>query len=132
ASAVPCSSSRRKPAAGRSGIPGSPTSSFAAGRPSPACPIAPITRAWPTSRRTCAGIDGSSEADRSTRLPEAIIERIAGTAHGADRIGVVAAVVRFAQPADMNVHGAFTDVHLDAPHTAAQLFPRGHAAPPLH
>ena len=41
-----------------------PTSSSAAAGRSPACPIAPITRASPTSRPTCAATGGRSAVDR--------------------------------------------------------------------
>src|SRR5215471_11768085 len=42
-------------------------------------------------------------------LHEAIVERIAGTAYGADRIGGAAAVERLAQAPDMDVGGALVD-----------------------
>ena len=46
---------------------------------------------------------------------EAVVERVAGAAHGADRVGHLAAVDGLAQPADMHVDGALIDVDLRAP-----------------
>ena len=56
--------------------------------------------------------DGASLGGRP---PEAIIERIAGAAHGADRIRLAAAIERLAEPPDVNIHGALVDVDLGAP-----------------
>src|SRR5712691_903734 len=69
---------------------------------------------------------------RLRRLAEAIVERVAGAAHGADRVGLVAAVERLAQPADMDVHGALVDIDLAAPHAVEQLLAREHTAGALH
>src|SRR5262245_3004956 len=153
ASAAPCSSSTRRPAAGRSAIQAIPTSSFAAARPSPACPIAHTTRASPISRPICAASGGRSGVDRSARalrpgltrfdtayrhwlqsrrLPKPVIERVAGAANGADRIGIVTAVERLAQPAHMDVDGALVDVDFAAPHAVEELFAREYATGPLH
>src|SRR5216683_5573382 len=66
------------------------------------------------------------------RLAEAVVERVAGAAHGADRIDVVAAIERLAQPADMDVDGALVDVDFAAPDPVEQLLAREHAAGSLH
>src|SRR5581483_3242624 len=54
-------------------------------------------------------------------LAEAIIQRIAGAAHGADRIGGLPTVERLAQTADMDIDGALVDVDVAAPDTIEQL-----------
>jgi hypothetical protein len=54
-------------------------------------------------------------------LAEAVVERIAGAAHGADRVGLMAAVERLAQAADVDVDGALVDVDVGAPHAVEQL-----------
>src|SRR5262249_1616579 len=162
-SVAPCSSSPRKPAAGRSAIRAAPTSSSVGARPSPACPTAPTTRASPTSPPTCAATGVPSAAERRRRaaagrragrsrtiarrssvaagagrtallrrLAEAVVERIAGAAHGADRIGVVAAIESLAQPADVDIDGALVDVNLAAPHAVEQLLAGEHASRTLH
>src|SRR5580700_10458521 len=71
-------------------------------------------------------ITGSSafaddDTDGSTRLAETIVERVAGAAHGADRIDGVAAVECLAQAADMDVHSALVDIDVAAPHPVEQL-----------
>src|SRR4051812_33675436 len=66
------------------------------------------------------------------RLAEPVVERVAGAAHGADRVGVLAAVERLAQATDMDVDGALVDVDLAAPDAVEQLLAREHAAGPLH
>ena len=43
------------------------------------------------------------------RLGEPIIQRIAGAAHGADRILLAAGIEQFAQAADMHVDGALIE-----------------------
>src|SRR3954464_10871057 len=78
--------------------------------------------------RVKPGNDGS----RSSHLSEAVVEGVAGAADGPDRIGLVAAVERLAQAADMDVDGALVDVDLAAPHAVEQLLAREHAARPLH
>src|SRR5271165_2141850 len=62
------------------------------------------------------------------RLGEAVVERVAGAAHGADRILLAARVEQFAQPADMHVDGALVDVDVAAPDAVEQLLAREHAA----
>src|SRR5580658_3293516 len=69
---------------------------------------------------------------RSTRLAEAVVERIAGAAHGADRIDGVAAVERLAQAPDMDVDGALVDIDVAAPDAVEQLLAREHPAGTLH
>ena len=49
-----------------------PISSSAAARPSPACPTAPITRASPISRPTCAATGGRSGGSCYVDLPNAV------------------------------------------------------------
>src|SRR5262249_23302125 len=69
---------------------------------------------------------------QSRRLPKPIVKRVAGAADGADRIGIVTAVERLAQPADMDVDGALVDIDFAAPHAVGKLFAREHATGPLH
>ena len=117
------------------GDPGSSDFFSAAAIRSSACPIAPITRGSPTSRHpTGAATSGRAALERrlSAPLAEAIVERIAGAAHGADRIGGVAAVERLAQAADMHVDGALVDIDVAAPDAVEQLLARKHPAGPLH
>src|SRR5260221_129680 len=67
--------------------------------------------------------------------PEAepeLVERVAGAAHGADGVVVVAAVERLAQPPDMNVDGALVDVDVAAPDTVEKLLAGKDAAGALH
>src|SRR5262249_27740996 len=68
---------------------------------------------------------------QSRRLPKPVVERVAGAADGADRIGIVTAVERLAQPADMDVDGALVDIDFAAPHAVEKLFAREHATGPL-
>src|SRR5436309_718025 len=49
------------------------------------------------------------------RLAEPLVERIAGAAYGADRVGGAAAIERAAQPTDMHVDGALVDVDVAPP-----------------
>src|SRR5262245_61530582 len=60
------------------------------------------------------------------------IERIARGADGADDVGVVLAVQRHAQAADMDVDGACLDIDVLAPHRIEQLLAREYAAGMLH
>src|SRR5580704_6649423 len=69
---------------------------------------------------------------RSTRLAEAIVERIAGAADGADRVDGVAAVERLAQAADMDVDGALVDIDVAAPDAIEQLLAGEHPAGAFH
>src|SRR5262249_36945075 len=69
---------------------------------------------------------------RSRALHEAIVERIAGAAHGTNRIGGAAAVERLAQASDMDVDGALVDIDVAAPHPVEQLFAREHPTGILH
>src|SRR5580693_10069814 len=69
---------------------------------------------------------------RSTRLAEPIVERIAGAAHGADRIDGVTAVERLAQAADMDVDGPLVDIDVAAPHPVEQLLAGKHPAGTFH
>ena len=62
------------------------------------------------------------------RFREPIVERVAGAAHGADRVLLTAGVEQFAQPPDMYVHGALVDIDIAAPDAVEQLLTREHAA----
>src|SRR5260370_41379961 len=62
------------------------------------------------------------------RLCEAIVERVAGAAHGADRVLLAAGVERLAQAADVDVDGALVDIDVAAPDAVEQLLAREHAA----
>src|SRR5258708_39715403 len=66
------------------------------------------------------------------RAAEAVVERVARAADGADRVSLAAAVERLAQPADMDVDGALVDIDLRAPHRVEQLGARKHPAGPFH
>src|SRR5262245_60093725 len=79
-----------------------------------------------------AGRSGDDAWDGLRRLAEAIVQRVTGAAHGADRVGVVAAVERLAQASDMHVDGTLVDIDLAAPDAVEQLLAREHAARPLH
>src|SRR5258708_37908700 len=62
------------------------------------------------------------------RLSEPVVERIAGAAHGADRILLLARVEQFAQPPDVHIHGAFVDIDVAAPDAVEQLLAAEHPA----
>src|SRR4029450_7495129 len=134
-------------------MPARPIFSFAEGRPSLGSPIAHTIHGSPISRRTCAASGGrcgdslnrrpagdaraepatpTAKCAGSSRLPEPIVERVAGATHGSNRIRFVAAVERLAQSADMHVHRALVDIDLAAPYPVEQLFAREDAAGPLH
>ena len=61
-----------------------------------------------------------------------IIQRVPRAAHGADGVGLLAAVDGLAQAPDMDVDGALVDIDLGAPDAVEQLLAREHAARPLH
>src|SRR6195256_4095427 len=67
-----------------------------------------------------------------SRLAKSLVERIAGAAHGADRIGRAAAIERTAEPPDMHVDGTLVDVDIAAPHAVEQLLARVDAPRALH
>src|SRR4030088_2686168 len=56
-----------------------------------------------------------------SRFREPVVQRVAGAAHGADRILLAARVEQFAQPPDMHIHGAFVDIDVAAPVAVEQL-----------
>src|SRR5258708_57399 len=60
------------------------------------------------------------------RFRKPIIQRVAGAAHGADRVLLAAGVEQFAQAADMDVHGALVDIDVAAPDTIEQLLAAEH------
>src|ERR1700744_5675137 len=64
----------------------------------------------------------------SLRFCEAIVERVAGAADGADRILLAAGIEQLAQAADMHVDGALVDVDVTAPDAVEQLLAREHPA----
>src|SRR3984957_10741835 len=76
--------------------------------------------------------DDDTACDGSARLAETIVERIAGAAHGADRVDGVAAVERLAQAADVDVDGALVDIDVAAPHPVEQLLAGEYPAGTLH
>src|ERR1051325_692907 len=67
--------------------------------------------------------DGSASFTRgiSVRRAEAVVERVAGATHRANRIGGVAAVDRLAQASDVDIHRALVDIDIGAPHAVEQL-----------
>src|SRR6516162_10977742 len=69
---------------------------------------------------------------RPGRLLEAVVERVARAAHGANRVALGIAIERAAQPADVDVHGALVDVDIAPPYAVEQLLAREYAAGPLH
>src|SRR5262249_39205509 len=68
----------------------------------------------------------------SGALAEAVIERVAGAAHGADRVGGAPAIESLAQPPDVHVDRTFVDVDVAAPDPVEQLLARKYAARALH
>src|SRR6266700_3646636 len=62
------------------------------------------------------------------RFREAVVERVAGAAHGADRILLAARIEQFAQAADMHVDRTLIDIDVAAPDTVEQLLAAEHAA----
>src|SRR6185369_17924142 len=65
---------------------------------------------------------------RLLRLREAIVQRVAGAAHGADRILLAAEIEQLAQAADVDVHGALVDIDVAAPDAVQELLAAEHAA----
>src|SRR6202051_2563693 len=61
-------------------------------------------------------------------LREAIVERVARAAHGADRILLTTRIEQFTQPSDMHVHRALIDIDVAAPDAVEQLLAAEHAA----
>src|SRR5215216_2589656 len=61
-------------------------------------------------------------------LAEALVERVAGAAHGADGVALALAVERFAQPADVDIDGALVDVDVASPNAVEQLLARKYPA----
>src|ERR1700676_771480 len=55
------------------------------------------------------------------RLGEPVIQRVAGAAHGADRILLAAGIEQLAQAADMHVDGALVDIDVAAPDRVEQM-----------
>src|ERR1700731_2919238 len=75
---------------------------------------------------------GSWRVARLRGLAEAVVQRIAGAAHGADRVRHAAAVERLAQAADMDVDGALVDIDVAAPDLVEQLLAGKHPAGAFH
>src|SRR5258708_33230468 len=71
---------------------------------------------------------GDDNAALRLSLGEAIVEGVAGTTHGADRILLAAGIEQLAQPADVDVDGALVDIDVAAPDAVEQLLAREHAA----
>src|SRR3979490_3400737 len=61
-------------------------------------------------------------------LREPVVQRVAGAAHGADRILLAAGIEQLAQAADMYVDGALVDIDVAAPDAVEQLLAAEHAA----
>src|SRR4051812_921133 len=59
-------------------------------------------------------------------LREPVVQRIAGAAHGADRILLAAGIEQFAQAADMHVDGALVDIDVAPPNAVEQLLAAEH------
>src|SRR5271170_3464061 len=61
-------------------------------------------------------------------LREAIVERVARAAYGADRILLTTGIEQFTQPSDMHVHRTLIDIDVAAPDAVEQLLAAEHAA----
>src|SRR3569833_2176155 len=78
-------------------------------------------------------MERGEERKASTRdAAEAVVEGVARAAHGADRVGELAAVDRLAQAADVHVDRALVDIDIRTPDAVEQLLAREYAAGPLH
>src|SRR3954451_24662442 len=62
------------------------------------------------------------------RLRKPVIQRIAGAAHGANRVLLAVRVEQFAQAADMHVDGALVDIDVASPDAVEQLLAAEHPA----
>src|SRR6202030_3744672 len=62
------------------------------------------------------------------RLGKTVVQRVAGAAHGADRILLAAGVEQFSQPADMHIDSALVDIDVAAPYAVEQLLAAEHPA----
>src|SRR5947208_17040422 len=69
---------------------------------------------------------------RAPSLTGGGVQGVAGGADGADEVGVLLAVQRDAQAADMHVDGARLDIDVLAPHRIEELLAREDAAGMLH
>ena len=58
------------------------------------------------------------------REAKCLVEGITSAANGADRVGAISDVERFAQASDMNVHGAFIDIDVAPPYRIEKLLTR--------
>src|ERR1700749_5352104 len=67
-------------------------------------------------------------ASQLLRLGEAVAQRVAGAAHGADRVLLAARIEQLAQAADMHVDGALVDIDVAPPDAVEQLLAREHPA----
>src|SRR5262249_3796406 len=65
---------------------------------------------------------------RRRSLREAVVERVAGAAHGANRGLLAARIEQLAQAADMHVDGALVDIDVAAPDAVEQLLAGEHPA----
>src|SRR5262245_22186206 len=61
-------------------------------------------------------------------LGEAVIQRVAGAADGADRVLLATRVEQLAQATDVDVHGALVDIDVAAPYAVEQLLAAEDAA----
>jgi len=63
----------------------------------------------------------SSCSEPSVHPAETVVQRIAGAANGADRVGHVATIDRLAQTSDMHVDSALIDIDVRSPDPVEQL-----------
>src|SRR5436305_7449143 len=82
------------------------------------CPMGQGT-ATPPARSRIVSLPSCLRFD----LFETVIQRVAGPAHGADRVLQVAGIEEFPQPSDVNVHGTLVDIDVAAPDAVEQLLP---------
>ena len=73
-------------------------------------------------------IDQKGPTNFLLHLRKAVVERVAGAAHGADRILLAAGIEQLAQAADMHVDGALVDIDVAAPDAVQQFLARERAA----
>src|ERR1700686_277924 len=90
-----------------------------------------ISSAPPESREARSRAHCTASGERPMflfHLRKPVVERIAGAAHGADRILLAAGVEQFAQAPDMHIHGALVDIDIAAPYAVEQLLTAEHPA----
>src|SRR6267378_1982047 len=75
---------------------------------------------------------GYLRGQASRVLDEAVVERIAGAADGADRVDGTPTVERLAQTSDVDIDRAFVDIHIAAPDAIQELLAGENASRILH